>query len=356
MKQYNFMEPWFDSKEQQAVHDYMGSGGWVTEYEKTRELEKLIASFTGAKYCAMVPNCTIALSIAVMALNAKGDVIVPDYTMIASANAVSLVGGRPKLVDVESSSFCLDLQSMKNKVNVATRAVILVSMNGRYPYKFDEILEYCKDEHIYVIEDAAQSFGSFCNGKHVGTYGEIGCFSFSMHKTISMGQGGALITDDDDLYAEIKSLKNFGRITENSDLHNSIGYNFHFTDLQAVVGIEQMKKLSYRIKRKKEINALYRELLQDVFIFPETRDDTLLWLNDVLSMRKDELRKKLMEKGIGTRDSYPGLHTQNPYQQQGGDFSGSSSAARNVFYLPSSSQLTDDDIQYICSTIKTVIK
>jgi perosamine synthetase len=358
MKEYLFMEPSFGFEERFAVYEYMLNGGWLTEYTKTRELEKMIASFTGAKYCAMVPNCTMALTIAMMALEIKGEVIVPDYTMIASANSVFLAGAKPILADVEEETYCLDYVNFLKKRTHETEAVVLVSINGRYPKNVDLLLEFCKDENIFVIEDAAQSIGSFYKGKHVGTYGDVGCFSFSMHKTISMGQGGSLITNNEELYEKIKLLKNFGRVTENSDMHGSIGYNFHFTDLQAVVGIEQMKKLSHRIKRKKEINALYRELLEDVLsiAFQEIRDETLLWLHDAVSPWKDTIRIDLQKEGIRTRDSYPGLHTQIPYQQENEDFPGSSYAARHVFSLPSSCQLTDEDIHYICTMIKMVAK
>jgi len=353
-----FIHPDYDEHEKKAVGEYLDSGGWLTEYEKTREFERMIAKYVGARYCSVVPSCTTALSIAVMVLHATGDVIVPDYTMIASANAVVLAGGRPVLVDVECpgqykierATFCLALRSLKIVANKVTRAIILVSMNGRYPNRIEEILEYCRDHHINVIEDAAQSLGSRYKGKHVGTYGDIGCFSFSMFKTITTGQGGCLVTDNAEVYEKIKLLKNFGRTTDNSDLHSTIGYNYHFTDVQAVVGIEQMKKLSHRVERKREILKLYQEQLKNVYL-PVTKEETSLWLFDALSTDRDSLREYLTRCGIGTRGAYPGIHTQAPYIFQKGAYPGSCFAAKHMFYLPSGSYLTDEDVQHVCKVV-----
>jgi len=142
----------------------------------------------------------------------KGDeVIVPDYTIIATANAVLMAGAKPVFADVEKETICLDFDSMKSKITSKTKAIMLVSINGKYPTRVEEIISFCQKRNIQIIEDAAQSIGSFYKGKHVGTYGDVGSFSFSMPKIITTGQSGALVTDNEELYHKIELVKNFGR-------------------------------------------------------------------------------------------------------------------------------------------------
>ena len=235
------------------------SGGWLTEFQRTRDFEKAIADYVGSKYCSVVANGTVSLFAALKALGiGPGDeVIVPDYTMIASANAVVLAGATPIFVDVSLSNLCLDIELTEKAITSATKAIMLVSLNGRSP-DMEAFVDLARRHHVALVEDAAQSLGSFHKGKHLGTFGQIGSFSFSAPKVITTGQGGALVTDDPELFERIRKIRDFGRRQSGVDFHETIGYNFKFTDLQAVIGIEQMKKLAWRVKRKKQIFALYR--------------------------------------------------------------------------------------------------
>ncbi len=259
------MEPWIGKEEQNAVLEYMKSGGWLTEFQKTRDFEKMIADFVGSKYCSIVSNGTVSLTTALMALGiGKGDeVIVPDYTMIASANSIVLAGAKPVLVDIDDDTLCLDLQKVKKAITKKTKAIMLVTINGRYP-NIEDFVDFCKKNNIFLIEDAAQSLGSKYKGKYLGTFGIIGSFSFSYPKIITTGQGGALITDNEEAYKRILKIRDFGRKKTGVDYHEAMGYNFKFTDLQSVIGIEQMKKIEWRGKKKKEIFELYRSLLKNV--------------------------------------------------------------------------------------------
>ncbi len=191
MKKINQMEPWFDAKEQKAMAVYLASGAWLTEFKKTREFERQIADYTGAKYCSVVNNGTVSLTIALVAMGiGKGDeVIVPDYTMIASANAVVLSGAKPVFVDIDKSNLCLDFDLVKKAVTKKTKAIMLVTINGRCP-EMKVFVDFCKQKKIFLLEDAAQSLGSTYKGKHLGTFGDIGSFSFSVPKIITTGQGG----------------------------------------------------------------------------------------------------------------------------------------------------------------------
>jgi len=351
------IEPWFGQEEKDALCAYMDQGGWVTEFQQTVKFEQMIASYTGAKHCIVTNSGTVALTLAAMACNIGiGDeVIVPNYTMIATPNSVKILGASLIFVDVEIATLCLDIEKVRNAITPKTKAVILVSANGRYPKNgVGEFIDLAKQHQLILIEDSAQSLGSFYpNRQHIGTIGQVGIFSFSAPKIISTGQGGAIITNNDDLAANIKKLKDFGRSGGRNDIHDSIGYNFKFTDIQACLGIEQMKKLPWRVNRKKSIYKTYKELLKDVHqikFFQQDLVHTTPWFIDVLAERRDELQKHLKACDIGTRAMYPPINRQKAYGV-GGKYPISELIGENGLWLPSSSQLKNDEISYICSAI-----
>jgi len=366
MSRINQMEPWIGEEEKLAMIEYLDSGGWLTEFKRTREFEQVIADYVGSKYAIAVSNGTVSLTVAAMALGIGRDdeVIIPDYTMIASANSIVLAGATPVFIDIDRENLCLDLKLLEEAFTPKTKAVMFVSMNGRYT-DMKKLLSIVNRYNLFLIEDAAQSLGSKCQGKHLGTFGDVGSFSFSSPKIITTGQGGVLVTDDDQLYNRIKMIKDFGRSASGcskgeADFHEILGFNFKFTDLQAVIGIEQMKKLKWRVKRKKEMYRLYRELLQNIpqIDFIDTNlQDTAPWFIDILvEERRDDLASFLNKMGIGTRPFYPSIHTQPPYSYVKGGFPNSDWASRSGLWLPSSTFLTDDDIQCICNHIREFLK
>jgi perosamine synthetase len=233
--------------------------------------------------------------------------------------------------------------------------VLLVSINGRHPANINEFVAFCRQRNIHLIEDAAQSLGSFCSAKHLGRFGEIGSFSFSAPKIITTGQGGALITDDEKLNDKIKMIRDFGREKGGVDHYLIKGWNFKFTDLQAIVGIEQMKKLPTRVLRKKEIGVLYDRLLfgiPGVEQIPTDYRDTAPWFFDILCERREELQAFLQASGIGTRPFYPALHSEPAYGYSEMHFPVTEEIAKKGLWLPSSVKLTDDQIHYICDKIR----
>ena len=355
MKRISQMEPWIGEEEKRAVVEYLDAGGWLTEFQRTRDFEKAIADYVGSKYCSVVANGTVSLFAALKALGiGPGDeVIVPDYTMIASANAVVLAGATPVFVDVSLSNLCLDIELTEKAMTSATKAIMLVSLNGRSP-DMEAFVELARRHHVALVEDAAQSLGSFHKGKHLGTFGQIGSFSFSAPKVITTGQGGALVTDDLELFERIRKIRDFGRRQSGVDFHETIGYNFKFTDLQAVIGIEQMKKLVWRVNRKKEMFALYRDQLaavSEVQFIETDLHDVSPWFIDILVPEPTRLQQHLKENGIGSRPFYPAIHSQPAYGVAG-DCPNSEYAARHGLWLPSSSFLTDDDICNMCEAIR----
>lgn len=359
MEFINQMEPWYGDEEIAAVTEYMKSGGWLMEFKKTREFEQMICEYTGAKYCSVVSNGTVSLFVALKAIGVgEGDeVIVPDYTMIATPNAVVLAGATPVFVDIDDQT-CLDLKEVEKAITAKTKAVIHVSINGRAG-QLDQLKKTCDQKSIVLIEDAAQSLGSFYRGRHLGTIGQIGSFSFSVPKIITTGQGGALVTNDEALYQKICKIKDFGRIGGGIDIHDEFGWNFKFTDLQAVFGMEQMKKLPARVKRKKEIAERYKDGLKDVkevTFIAENLTEVAPWFIEISIDEPEKLRDFLKSKNIGTRVIYPAIHTQKIYENIKGKFPKAVSYAAHGLWLPSASQLDNSSITYICDNIKEYYK
>ena len=348
--------PNFDMNEANACYEYMSKGdNFVTEYKQTEALEKMICDYIGCKYCVMTTSGTAALIMSLMALGIKpGDeIIVPNYTMIATINAVKCVGATPVIIDVDSGSFTMNYKDIASRMNSNTKAVIHVSLNNRI-CNIGELQQFCANNNIHLIEDAAQSLGCFYSSKHIGTFGKIGCFSLSTPKIISTGQGGFLITDDAEIYKNLTMIKNFGRKEGGIDDFGIYGLNFKFTDIQAVIGIEQMKKLDYRVKRMREMYDLYyRELHDIVKIYKPPFDGWIPWFVDIYIDNRDELMEYLKKHNIQTRKTYPEVSTTPMYSDET-QFPNSKYVSTNGLFLPSHTLLTDEQIIYICNIIRSL--
>ena len=357
------MVPWFGKEEADAMDVYMRSGGFLMEFKQTQEFEKRIADYTGAKHAIAVNNGTISLTMAsiVSGIKAGDEVIVPNYTMIATPNSVKMIGAKPIFVDVCPDTLCMDLAKAQQAITTKTKALMFVNANGRTPKEgIDAFVNFARENNIFLIEDAAQALGSFYpDGRHMGTVGQIGSFSFSVPKVISTGQGGALVTNDDTLAEKIRRLKDFGRGGGGNDIHDSIGWNFKFTDMQAVVGNEQMKKLPWRVTRKKEILKRYQDLLKTVSRVSFFRQDlqcTTPWFIDILvSEKRDKLQNFLKKNGVGSRVMYPPINKQACYQTKG-EHPVSNKVGQQGLWLPSAAQLTDTEIAKVCTLIKEFYK
>jgi perosamine synthetase len=352
------MRPLFGAPEQAELASYLQEDGFYTEFKRTQTFEEQIAAYTGAKHCIVVNNGTVSLTLAAIALGVgPGDeVIVPDYTMIATPNSVAMLGAKPVFVDVDPSTLIMDLAAARAAITPKTKALMLVSANGRSPdcgiAAFEQL---CRDTGIALIEDSAQSLGSwYADGRHVGRAGSIGSFSFSAPKIISTGQGGALITDDDALADKLRRLKDFGRRSGGTDVHDSIGYNFKFTELQACVGIAQMRQLPERVLRKKQIWQRYAEGLAGLDGLKLFEHDLQLctpWFIDCRAQQRDALAQHLKSAGIGTRTMYPPIHTQLAYQLPL-SCPVAEEVGRSGLWLPSMIQLSDAQIDRICGEIR----
>jgi perosamine synthetase len=349
------MAPWFGDEEAAAAAEYIRAGGWMTEFRKTQELEQMIAGYVGCRHAVMVTSGTAALFCALTAcgIGPGDEVLVPDITMIATANAVLLAGGKPVFVDISPIDWCMDLEAAERATNSRTKAMLLVSLNGRAPV-MSRVLAFTARHSLKLIEDAAQSFGSFQGGKHLGTFGDAGIFSFSPLKIITTGQGGAVVTDDAETARRVRQFKDFGRAKGGQDHHDFIGYNFKFTDLQAVIGIEQMKKLPHRVERKKAMFEQYRSELAGVaglHFLATDLSETTPWFMDILADRRDALQVHLNNAGIKSRPFYPPVHSQPPYRAPG-TFPVTEDVAARGLWLPSSAFLAGSDVRRVCEAVR----
>lgn len=352
------MEPLVTEGDAEAVDRYLRSGGWLTEFRETRAFEASLCAYTGARYCVAAPSGTLALFLALKAMGiGPGDeVVVPDLTMAASATAVIMAGASVAFADVEPRTLCLDTDRVTQAISARTKAVMFVSLNGRSPAGLAAFVDRCRACGLVVIEDAAQSLGSWHAGRHLGTLGDCGCLSFSSQKLVTTGQGGAVITNDEATFRRMNLLRDFGRLEGGSDHYLSVGWNLKFTDLQAVIGLAQVRRLPALVERKRAIYAAYRAGLAGVsgIVLPDTDLSAVTpWFVDVLvdASRKDALIAHLKRDGIGSRPFYPALHAE-PAFATSGEFESAIELSGRGLWLPSSLRLTDDDVARVGDSIR----
>jgi perosamine synthetase len=345
--------PTFEKEEAIATYSYMMEDNFITEHKKTEELEKMICDYVGCKHCIMTTSGTVAIILALMALDlSEGDeVIVPNYTMIATINAVKFLKLVPIIIDVDKDTFTITCEEIEKNITIKTKCVLHVSLNNRYK-DINNIMKQCYEKNLYLIEDSAQSLGCKINGKSLGTFGKIGCFSLSSPKIISTGQGGFCVTDDGEIAKKMNMIKNFGRRESGKDDFEVFGINLKFTDIQAVIGIEQMKKLDSRVKRMREMYNLYYENLKDIVkMIPPLNDEWLAWFVDIYIQDRDNLINFLKFHKVGTRPVYGEINKTNIYKSDT-IFVNSHYVCNNGLFLPSYITLDDNEILYICKLIR----
>jgi perosamine synthetase len=354
MKKIPQIEPALGIEERNAVLEVVDSG-FLTEGRKTRELEAAVAKFLDVPYAITANNATLGLTIALVALGVgPGDeVIVPDFTFIATANAVVLAGATPVFADVSPSSFTLDLVDAARRVTPRTKAVVPVHLNGRAA-DMAELARFGRRRGLAIVEDAAQALGSRQRGRCLGTFGEAGVFSLGTTKIITTGQGGIIATRRKDLYEACIRLKDHGRATRASETHETFGFNSKFTDLQAALGLAQLGKLPERMEKKRELFRGYRDELAGLagIAFPPTDlAETVPWFVDILCADRERLASHLHAAGIETRRFYRPLHSQ-PCFQAAGSYPATEAIASRGLWLPSSVTLGREEIEAICREVK----
>ncbi|MBF0187031.1 MAG: DegT/DnrJ/EryC1/StrS family aminotransferase [Magnetococcales bacterium] len=315
-----------------------------------RQLEETLADLLGVNHCVTVTSGTTAITLALMAAGiGQGDeVIVPDLTFIATANAVTLTGATPVLVDVEPERFAIHPQAVEQAISNRTRAIVPVDVNGR-GCDYQALTALSEEHGITLISDSAEALGSRYQGRYLGTYGTAGCFSFSANKTVSSGQGGLIATNDPDLYHRIKELKDQGRRhtgTGGDDPHPVLGFNFKYTNLQAAVALAQLQRLESRLQGFMKRDQWYIQALSDVpgITLPSFDEpgEVRQWMDiRVPAHHRDTIIDRMEARGFGCRGFWRPLHRQKPYARPDSAYTNTIQVAAEGFWLPSSFSLTE---------------
>ena len=353
----NQVEPNISSEDMESVSRYMQSGSWITEHKLTKDLEDKVATYVDRKYAVAVPNGTIAIYLALIASGIRDGhkVAVPNITMIATINAIIWAGAEPVIVDVDNT-LCMSLDSLKKVPEI--NAVIFVPLNGIVGSGL-EIQEYCKDKDIVLIEDSAHALGSSYLNQKCGSLGSLSVFSFTPHKIITMGQGGMVLSDDENLYQKLIDIKTFNREKDKSDVHKGFGLNFKITDLQSSLGLSQLSKLEEFIKMKKNLHRQYSNNLNDKYLrsFNEYETPWFIDFYCISENQREELYLYLKQKNIETRFSYPSLSSQTYLQNiEKTDLTFSEKVSNNILWLPSSTNLSREDVEYVSSAVNNFLE
>jgi perosamine synthetase len=337
--------------------------GWNAQWSSyIQRFETAFANYVGTKYALSTSSCTGALHIALAALGiGPGDeVVVPDVTWVATAAVVVYNGATPVFADIEPDSWCLDPVSFEKVITERTKAVIPVHLYG-HPARMDKIMEIAQKHKLYVVEDAAPAIGAEFRGQKAGTFGDFAAFSFQGAKLVVTGEGGMLVTNNDELYAKAYSFWDQGR-KPGSFWINHIGLKYKMSNIQAAIGLAQLERVDELIEAKRRIFAWYQQDLKDApdltlnVECPWAR--SIYWMSSILldekaSITRDSMREELRKRGIDTRPLFPQISQypmwvtkDNPVARRVGD---------HGINLPSGVCLRREQVAYICRSIKDIL-
>lgn len=337
------------------------NGPFVTKFEK------MFSKYCGAKYGVACCNGTVALHLALESLGIKeGDeVIIPDFTMIATANAVIYANAKPVLVDSDVETWCIDVTLIEEKITDRTKAIIPVHIYG-HPCDMQPIRKIARKYGLYVLEDAAEAHGAEYRGKKCGSLGTVAAFSFYANKIITTGEGGMVLTNNKQIAKKAELLRNHA-FAKRRFVHRMLGFNYRMTNLQAAVGVAQMEYIDDLIEARRRNAKLYNEFFEkaDWITTPPEKPwaKNVYWMYGVLINKKagmsvNKIRMKLAHKGIETRPFFVPMHRQPIYKRKdrrfpdlSGEFPVADMLSKSGFYLPSSSSLTESQIEYIAKAL-----
>ncbi len=359
-------EPLLDERALAYVQEAVRSGWISSEGRFISEFERRWAQYCGVSHGVAVCNGTVALELAMaaLALPPGSQVILPSFTIISCVAAVLRAGCVPVLVDCEPDTWCLDVAEVERKITDQTRAIMPVHIYGHMA-EMNPLLELARKFGLAVIEDAAEAHGAEYHGRRAGGIGTVGCFSFYANKIVTTGEGGMVVTDDAELAARARSLRNLCFRRDQRFLHSELGYNFRMTNLQAAIGLAQVECVEDHIIRKRRMAALYGERLREIggLRLPVERANVknVYWmygvvLEDAVPLNAAEFATRLKEQGIDTRPFFLGMHEQ-PVLHERGLFAGESypvteRIARRGLYLPSGLGLDKAQIDRVSAAVR----
>lgn len=375
-----FGSPLIEQPEIDEVVATMKSG-WIGTGPKVNKFEQMFKEYKGSQFALALNSCTAALHLSTLAIGiAPGDeVIIPTMTFAATANAVIHAGGCPVFVDCEKDSMNIDPNDIKRKITNKTKAIIPVHFAGR-PCNMDAIMDIAKKNNLKIIEDCAHAVEAEYHGKHTGTFGDLGCFSFYVTKNIVTGEGGMVITDDEEYANKIKVLGLHGmtkdaweRFGDEGYKHYQIvnaGFKYNMMDIQAAIGIYQLPRIDKYWERRRNIWSKYNRFFKDLpVITPVSVENgtkhayhlyTLMLDIDNLKITRDEFLNEMTKNNIGVGVHYIALHLHPYYQKtfgyKRGDFPNAEWISDRTVSLPLSAKLTTKDVKYVIDAVKQIIK
>ena len=372
-------EPVIGQRELEYVTECLRTG-WVSSAGRFIEVfEQRWAEYCGRRYGVAMSNGTTALQAAVACLDLKpGDeVILPTFTIVSCAQAVTYNGGRPVLVDCDPETWCMDVAQVEAAISARTRAIMPVHIYG-HPVDMDPIIRLGREHGLAVIEDAAEAHGaeylsdrrsSLPTWRRCGSMGTLSAFSFYANKLITTGEGGMLLTDDEELFERARAIRNmcFGRGDERF-CHTSLGHNFRMTNIQAAMGVAQVERIDEIVARKRWMGEQYTQRLMDVLDLQLPTEQSwarsVYWMYGVVvsedtNMDGREFASGLKERGVDTRPFFLGMHEQPVFHEQGlfvGErYPVAERIARQGVYLPSGLTLTEADIERVVAAVREVL-
>lgn len=360
------MEPMMSGNELKYVADCITSNWISSQGSYVKLFESKFAEYHGVTHAVTTSNGTTALHLALTALGiGPGDeVIVPDLTFAASANAVIHAGAKPVLVDVDAEYWNMDPAALEAALSPKTKAIMPVHLYG-HPCDMDPILAFAKKHRLLVIEDCAEALGAEYKGRKVGTFGDASCFSFFSNKVITTGEGGMVLTENKKLFDRMTMLRDHGMSRQKRYWHEEAGFNYRMTNVQAAIGVAQLEQIHRFLDQRLRIAKRYHEGLKGlpgITLPPEMPwAKNIFWLYSILvdgkasGIERDPLIRNLSKEGVETRSLFYPLHVQPPYASNRA-FPVTDRLSRQGLSLPSSCGLSDEDITKVCRVLKAQLE
>ena len=363
-------EPLLNGNELKYVQECIETGWISSEGPFVRRFEEEFAMRVGRKHGIAVCNGSVALDAAVTTLDIgmEDEVILPTFTIISCASAIVRAGATPVVLDCDPYTWNMDISQIEDKITPRTKAIMVVHIYG-LPVDMDPVISLAEKYGLKIIEDAAEAHGQKYKGRPCGSFGDISTFSFYPNKLITTGEGGMIVTDDEYLADRCRSLRNLCFQPKRRFVHEELGWNFRFTNLQAAVGLAQLEKLDEHVKRKRTIGKLYSELLSEI---PELQlplqltdyAENIYWvygivLKDQVPFDAEEAMHRLKEKGIGTRPFFWPMHEQPVFKKMGLYKNVSCPVAERIarrgFYIPSGLAVSNDQINIVSEKLRQIL-
>lgn len=342
---------------------------WISSCGKYVErFERAFADFCGVRHAVSCSSGTAALHVALLALGVgPGDeVIVPTLTFVATANAVTYCGARPRFVDVEPYSWTLDPKLLEAKITARTKAILPVHLYGHVA-NMDAITEIARRHNLFVVEDAAEAHGAEFRGRRVGSLNDVAAFSFYGNKIIACGEGGMVVTDSEEIARYAAQLRGQGMDLERRYWFPIIGYNYRMPNLTAAVGLAQLERIDWHLERRREVASWYREILRKVpgIKWQVAKDGSgyvdwlfTIVLDESIQVSRDQVMVRLSERGVETRPVFYPMHVLPPYREMGqedGPFPVAERISHTGISLPTWAGLQREDVVYVCNALRECI-